>query len=758
MAGSNATTRGVPRRILQGDAPSVPVIGAGSIPTIQYSTGSARALQQFSRDLFSLSDRFEDQLDQQAEAEATTAGALAGASGDFELQNYGTIRGRAFNKAAVETFAATLDTNSAVKLAEFQQQYWNDPAGLQSAWDNYRRGVSQELAKVSPEQAAAYNNRNAIRGLPAIEQAKDTAYKLTRSEADAALIENEAALRLEIKNVSADLFSENPDRARAATRAIGLAQAEYMNIYNAKDPTTGRPLYSPEEIAKAKGAFRDTVQTQAALSWFDEQPDKAGAYLKFIGGDFKIKIDVNNDQVPLIMANRGATRNDPLQPEIQNKLKAAAAATGDGIGIQVHSGGQETATEVAAGVGARTGSTRHDHGGAGDLRLVRNGEVLDFNSNRELYVKFAENAAAAGLTGIGVDEAKGYIHAGGGKQAAWGYRGRSASSMFLPEDFKQAIDRGRINPIETKPTSSEVNFADTLSPQAMNSLDAEMRSRISFANTMVDRQNEQAKAVLTAQQDKASFDYTARIFGAGATDPTTGEPIKPLTREEVMAAVAANRLKPGDGEAIIKALTTERPKVSDDTTLRELQRDVYAGEDIYRRIIDAGSKLTSEDASKLLSLNQSQVRGQQGEFNADQKFYFNTLSDRLGQTGLFDKFDQGKQDRRAQALDEYRRRVMDPANTDPASLIADDIAARATSEMASMDRSALAKKVAPRYSVPKAGEPNRLDLQASAKSLFAAYEAKKITEQQFQIEQQRLVEWGRLQSQIDKASADAKGK
>lgn len=759
MAGSNATTRGVPRRILQGDAPSVPVIGAGSIPTIQYSTGSARALQQFSRDLFSLSDQFEDQLDAQAEAEATTQGALAGAAGDFQLQNYGTIRGRAYNKAAIETFAATLDTNSVLKLSELQQKHWNDPAGLEAAWNNYRQGVSQELAKVSPEQAVAFSNRAAIRGLPAVEQAKDTAYKLTRSQADAALVENEAALRAEIKNVSGDLFSENPDRARAASRAIGQVQADYMRIYSAVDPATGKPLYTPEEIAVAKKAFKDMVGTQSTLSWFDEQPDKAGAYLKIISGDFKIKVNNSNDHVNIIMANRGATRNDPLQPDLQNKLKAAAAATGEGISIQVHSGGQETREEVAAGTGSRTGSVRHDHGGAADLRLVRNGEVLDFNANRDLYRKFAENAAAAGLTGIGVDEAAGYIHAGGGSQAAWGYRGKSASSKFLPEDFKQAIDNGRANPMDATPTSSEIALSDILSPTALNSLDAEMRQRISFANTIADRQAEQTKALLSATQAKNAFDFTARVYAAGATDPATGQPVRVLTREDVIGAVNNGTLKPGDGEAIMKALTQEQPEVSDDSTFRELQRAVYSGEDIFRRIIDAGSKLSKKDAASLLSLNQSQVRGQQGEFNPDQKFYFNTLSDRLrGGAGPLAGLDQGRADRSAQALDEYRRRVMDPANTESPSAIADDIALRATRDMVGMDNSALDRKVAPRYSVPKADNPARLDLQASAKSLFAAYEAKKITEQQFKIEQQRLVEWGHLQTSIDKATAATKGK
>lgn len=753
MAGSNATTRGVPRRILQGDGPSVPVIAAGAIPTIQYSTGSARALQQFSRDMFNLSAGFEDQLDRQVEAEATTAGAMAGITGDFQLQDYGTIRGRSFNKAAVETMAATLDTNSVMKLSQLQNEFWNDPDRLQKEWDNYRGGVSQELMKVSPEQAAAFSNRTAVRGLPAVEQAKDTRYKLTRSQADAALIENEAAIRNEVKSVSSDLFSENPDRSRAAANAIGAVQSDYMNIYNAVDPGTGKPLYSPEEKAKAKKAFADLAMSQATLSWFDEQPDKAGAYMKFMSGDFKIKINSSNDQAKITMANRGATRNDPLDKDIANKIKAAAAATG--VDVQVHSGGQETAAEIAHRraqgdkSGGRTGSVRHDHGGAADLRLVRNGKVLPFNENRELYAKFAENAAAAGLAGIGVDEAAGYIHAGGGSEASWGYRGRSAKNKFLPQDFRDAIERGRGSKLESKPSTQEVAISDTLSEAAYNGLEAEMRSRISFANSMTDRQVSQAKAQQEAIQDKNAFDFTSRLYAAGSTDPVTGQVVRPLTREEVILAGQNGTLKPTDGERIIKALATENPEVSDPTTYREMLRRIYAGEDVNALLFDAGNKLSKSDLAELLGKNQSIVRGGMGEFSNDQKYYFDTLKMRLGQSGIMDRFDQGKQDRAAAAYDEYRRRVLDPANTEPASTIADDIAFRASNDAVQLDRSRLGRMVMPRFSVPIEGQ-NRLNIVASKNALEAALAAGDITQSQFEVEASRLVEWADLQMAIQK--------
>jgi len=757
MAGSNATTRGVPRRILQGDGPTVPVLSASAIPTVQYSTGAARALQQFSQGMFNLSAGFEDQLDRQAEAEATTQGAVAGATGDFELKDYGTIRGRAYNKAAVETFAANLDTNSIVKLNELQGQFWNDPAKLQQEWDNYRAGVSQELAKRSPQEAAAYMNRTAVRGVPAVEQAKDTAYKLTRSEADAALVENEAALRAEIKTVSSDLFSENPERSRAASGAIQAAQSEYMKIYSAVDPVTGKPLYSPEEKAVAKKAFTDLTMSQATLSWFDEQPDKAGAYLKIVNGDFKIKLNSSNDHVKIVMANQGAKRNDPLKGDIANRIKAAAAATG--VDIQVHSGGQETREEVAAGKGRRTGSVRHDHGGAADLRLMKNGKILPFNENRETYRKFAENAAAAGLTGIGVDEKAGYIHAGGGSQAAWGYRGNSASRRFLPEDFAEAIDRGRGGKLEYQPKQQEVTLSDTISETAFNGLDVEMRSRITFANQMADRQVSEANAAQTKIQERNNFDFSTRLYGGGLTDPTSGKVIQPLTREEVMSATRNGILKPSDGEAILKALSTPNPETSDPTTYREMLRRLYNDEDISTALFGVGDKLSRQDLTELLSKNRSVNKGgdEGGGFNKEQRFYFDTLKMRLGQSGLMDKFDQGKQDRAAAAYDEYRRRVLDPENVDSADVIANDIADRATREGVTMDMTRLGRQLHPRYSVPVEGQ-NRLDIRASAKSLQAAFDAGKITEQQFKIEQQRLIDWMKLQDQVDRASTTTKGK
>lgn len=748
MAG-NAVTRGVPRQLLQGNTPSVPIISAGQIPTINYSTGSAKALQQFSRDMFQLSSTYENQLDDQAQAEAKTQGAAAGITGDFELQDYGTIRGRSYNQAAIETFGATIETKSIIQLQELQAKFAADPEGLKAGIENWTKGAVSEVSKFDPAAGVALQQRMIVRGAPAVEAAKDAAYKLTKDQADAALIENEVALKAEVKSNATDLFSENPDRSRAAARAIGMVQNEYMKIYMAKDPVTGRALYSPEEIAKAKKAFGATVMNDATLAWFDGQQDKAGAYMKFTSGDFKIKLNSVGGTAKVKMANAGATRNDPLQPQLQQQLSAAASAVGDGIDVVVQSGGQETREEVAAGVGTRTGSVRHDHGGAGDMRLSRDGKILPFNQNRDLYISFAENLAAAGVSGIGIDEGKGYIHAGGGSQAAWGYGAKGGKGEYLAPDFKAAIDRGRAGEkIDYKPSTSEFSVRDSLPSAALESLESEMRSRISFNNQQIDRRDKQEKDELEATQNMNQFEMAARIFGTGGIDPATGQAPPPLDLQSILTAGRQGLISAKGGELLAKALATEKPLRSDPAVLRDLQQRVFNKEDIYNDVLRAADKLTVEDAGQLLGKNQTMNRSGDDDLTNDQKFLFSNLDKLLTPRAGDAKWDEGREERRFIALDEFRRRIRDPNETMAPREIMLEIADRATADRVSQDMSELGRRIWPRFAVQAPQGGNRLDTRASAVSLNAAYQAKKITEATFKSEMKSLLEWDAIQKSV----------
>lgn len=750
MAGSNALARGVPRRILQGNVETVPVISAGQIPTIQYSTGAARALQQFSRDMFNLSSGFEDQLDREAEAEAATRGAIAGVTGDFELQSYGTIRGRAFNKAAVETFAANVDTQSIMKLSELQQKFWNDPDKLKSEWDNWRSGYGDQLAKRSPAEAQAFLNRTAVRGIPAVEQARDTQFKLTRSEADAALIENEAALRAEIKAVSGDLFSENPERSSAAARAINMAGNDYMRIFNAVDATTGKPLYTPAERAKARSEFRDTIMSNATLSWFDEQPDKAGAYMKFLSGDFKFNLQLGGGYQGKLPA--GMRNNNP------GNIKYVGQANAVGPSKNTDQGDPQAVYETAEdGMSAMLDLLRRKYDGG---KVTPNQMIAEKGGWTPGNFQAARNVARN--AGIGPDEDINLNDPAGAfkfMRALMLQEHGKASSVYSDDMVWNAING--VQP-DAKATASDFrgmdaienqqfSVLDSMSETARNSVDAEMRSRISFANTMNDREVAIAKARLDKEQDDNKFNFAARVYAAGTKDPNTGEVISAPTREEVIDATRRGDLNANDGEAVLKLITTDRPETSDLPTYRELMRRLYQGEDVSSAIFEAGNKLSAKDAENLLGKNRSINKEADGGFDKEQTFYFDNLKMRLGQTGLMDKFDQGKQDRAAMAYDEYRRRVLDPENQETPQQISDDIAERASRDAAKLDLSELSSLVPPRFSV-MVQDRNRIDIDASKKALQKAYDENNLSKEQLVREAQNLQRWKLIQDRVDQYS------
>lgn len=729
----------VPREITQGRM-QIPVIEAGAIPRIQYSSGAARALEAFSRDMFSLANGFQDQLDATAEAEATSAGAVQGMTGDFELQSYGTIRGRAFNKAAVETFVTTVETQSIFKVQELQARFGTDPAQLERELKAWGEGVSGEIGKIYPPAQAAFQQRMALRSAPAVEAARDARYKLTREQADAALIENEIALKAEISTLSGDLFSDNPARSEAAAQAVGALQREYLQIFDAVDPTTNRPLYSAEERAKAKVEFYEDVMENAAIGWFDQQPDKAGAYVKFTEGDFTINLETpgaDPARVIEVQAQVAGTRKRPLDKGTRDKIAVAAAATGDNIVFKVTSGGQ---AHKGSG-GPRTGSTRHDLGHAGDGVLVVNGKEVLPDEDPALYERFFENAAAAGLTGIG-HYAWG-VHVGGGAPAAWG---PSTTGADLNPRFGAAIARGRKGPkLDAAPTKATVDIRKALPVEAMNRIESEMRARINFRNTLADRQAAADEKALKTFQEATEFELANRVYHDGATDPETGNPVEPLTREELMTRVRRGMIEPAAGQRLIKALETEKPDKSDPAVFRDIERRLYAGENVTNVIHDNADKLSKEDASSLLGKNQTMNVAGEGGLSKEGAFYERQLIDLLTPDSLMAKIDEGAEDRKFLALGEYRRRVTDGELPEA---VADDLRKRASLTFETITNSKLDTMVRPAFSVRKEG--GLLDTHASAKALFKAFDEKKISATEFERQKRILKEWDDVQGLVVK--------
>lgn len=135
----------------------------------------------------------------------------------------------------------------------------------------------------------------------------------------------------------------------------------------------------------------------------------------------------------LIYANQGATRSQPIAPELANAMGFLPEL---GLQMEVFSGGQP-------GVGtsdARVGSTRHDHGKAADVFFRKDGQRLDWSNPQHtpVFQEVVRRAKAAGLTGFGAGPGymqPGSMHIGFGAPAVWGAGGKADTA---PEWLRSA--------------------------------------------------------------------------------------------------------------------------------------------------------------------------------------------------------------------------------------------------------------------------------------------------------------------------------
>lgn len=154
-----------------------------------------------------------------------------------------------------------------------------------------------------------------------------------------------------------------------------------------------------------------------------------------------------SDFASIVYANQGATRNLPLSPQLAQLYDAAARAAG--VTVRVSSGGQP-----ASGP-RRTGSTRHNHGNAGDIQLLVKGRQLDMTNPSDLPViqKFIAEAHRLGATGIGAGTdymGKHTFHVGYGAPAVWGAGGRGANA---PQWLRDTVSKGVVPEVAAQNSS-----------------------------------------------------------------------------------------------------------------------------------------------------------------------------------------------------------------------------------------------------------------------------------------------------------------
>lgn len=697
------------------------IAASAQIPRIQFSSGAARLLQNFSDKVFAIGGQLNDQLDQAAAAEAAEEGAIVGASpGGFEKQSYETIRGRAFNQAAVSSFMTTIETNMIGKVAELERQYSNDPAALKTALDNYGRGFSNEIQKVHPAAAAVLSQQYQMRSLPAVERARDARFKLTRDKADASLIGSQVAIQAELKKISADLFSDNPTRSALASQQVAALRAQIMGVYNATD-ADGKPLYSAAQKAEANQKFLGEVMESASLSWFDNQPDSTAAYFKFIEGDFSIKlnspgiIQSGDDITAYMVEGKQGAAHAGLKPSFRKRFASLMSTAPPAIrnGLKLFSGHRSiahqrelwndalakygTAQEARKWV-APPGKSKHGTGAAGDLSF--NGVRLD-QADSEARQWVHENAPKHGL-----------------------------NFRLENEPWHVEVDEA----FEEQGSDAEIDIRSMLDPAKVKQIEGAMRERIRFDNSQTDRDDRKEQEETLEQQRFAHF---ALVDALANGDPA-------VDRNMIKVTVDNKVISPDMGRAMLASIAKENAPETNEVVRKELLARMELGENVQSEILRQKDQFTNEDFRQLLGDNRRlNMATKGGEFTEVQDFYFKRLSSALrGGGGPLEQFDPTSARRKMNALTEYRHRVLE--NEVPEEVMR-NILDRAERDGISFATGRLATMLTPRFAVVDPVNSGKIDIQASSAGLMNAFKGKQISESAFNRQVELLREWQRLQ-------------
>jgi hypothetical protein len=259
--------------------------------------------------------------------------------------------------------------------------------------------------------------------------------------------ETKAANRLRSTNdaaTAAAIVDQHYERSSGAHRSKRMEYASSIagNVESfTNNPNAGSPL-SP--TSSMDGTYAGSGKGGTTVS----------------GQEFR---GTNGGMADLKMTNKSATRNDPITDDLRSKLQESVYAVyGPGYSVEVYSGGQEAAGEG----GHRVGSTRHDHGNAGDVYVVGpDGKRV----KGDRLGKLGQYWTAKGYGGVGLemngggihldthtDRAKSWNYGGGETKAAreaveLGKKGILPDGLYVAPDKKEPVAGLRLPQAPVKP-------------------------------------------------------------------------------------------------------------------------------------------------------------------------------------------------------------------------------------------------------------------------------------------------------------------
>ena len=710
-----------------------------SAPNVIFSTGGAEALGQLAGNLGMLSSKFHQRYDAAVSAQAQIEGARDGLSGNIAPVDLSTTRGAAYFEAATSTMQANVAANSAVAMNDIYRANRTNPEGIKASLEAYSSGVFEQLNAVSPAMAAAYRQRFVTQALPMINQTIENREALIVQQRKVALDAAETAQDAMVAQRAEQVFSEDPAKAIPAQKALGATHAmkvQHVSEMQAEDFLVTRLVDGKDRLHVA--GMTGSLKTRLA-AMFAAAPPEIAAGLGIFSG----------------------YRSVAHQERLYN---AAVAKHG-------------TETSARRWV-APPGKSNHNFGNASDLAyngqslahapetvknwVHKNAERFGLKfplGNEPWHVEVAETRGGKAFKGLG-DQQAGETGSSAYDQKFYdqvfstGFKSWFRRQENKAELYTQFME-GELQVPMWAPdgTHGTINLRDRLSPPALEALEKDIREDLRFENETMDRRERDQKEEAEKVSNELRFDLLTRAAFPGQKDPD-GNTLAPPSIDEVVTAVKANKLSAGDGEKILEVLQKGAAETTDRQVFNEALRRVNNGEDIRSFVFENIGRLRKEDATQLLNTNHSRVISQEGALSPNQQFYLNNIKDALTPDGFMATIDQFAEERKFNAMDEYRRRVLEG---EPADVVSREIIERARVSAENATASMLDSLLQPRFSVPS-GTGRQIDVAASANALVAARKEGRISEASFKRQVALLRQWDGLQKRIAQPAPAEKGK
>lgn len=273
--------------------------------------------------------------DHAAKVEGERAGALAGLDPEFRPTGSMTIRGEAFDKAAVHTYQAQLSTELIGKMESAYLANPNDPAALKGTLEKIKAGYE---SRVFPEVLPEFQQQYARHSIGLMREATRGAMLQAHHEQAASLQENLTARMRQIEQAG---YRNGLDPT--GSQALAGDLADMRRQISAKD-ARGNYLIAPETQAKL---LRDT-EDQAVRAQFSGAFKRLGSleekdnFLKeiearYLKGDDPVLNRLDPRQYESLVGHlrSEAKREDLMSSQVlrqtERDLKAIETAAAQGV-------------------------------------------------------------------------------------------------------------------------------------------------------------------------------------------------------------------------------------------------------------------------------------------------------------------------------------------------------------------------------------------------------------------------------------------